>query len=72
MSDIWIPCALIIIRQIFKILKNSKSVNSALKFKVKTFKILIENKKVFTIVNNIHLFFNKGGAGGRDFNSYEC
>ena len=59
-----------IIRQIFKILKNSKSANSASKLKIKNLKILIENKKVFTIVNNIHLFFNKGGAGGRDFDGY--
>ena len=60
-----------IIRQIFKILKNSESANSASKFKIKNFKILIENKKVFTIINNVYLFFNKGGVGGRDFNNYE-
>ena len=46
-----------IIRLNFKILKNSKSVNSALKFKVKNFRILIENKKVVTIINNVYLFF---------------
>ena len=61
-----------IIRQIFKILKNSESANSASKFKIKNFKILIENKKVFTIVNNVHLFFDEGGAGGRDFNGCGC
>ena len=57
MSDIWIPCALIIIRQIFRILKNSESVNSALKIKKNNSKILIENKKVITIINNIYVFF---------------
>ena len=71
MSDIWIPCALIVIGQIFRILKNSKSANSGLKFKIKNLKILIENKKVITIINNVYLFFNKGGAEGRDFNGYE-
>ena len=35
-SDIWIPCALIIIRLNIKILKNSKSVNSVLKIKKKS------------------------------------
>ena len=70
-SDIWIPCSLMIIRQIFKIFKNSESANSALKLKIRNLKILIENKKVFTIVNNVYLFFNKGGAGERDFDNYE-
>ena len=36
MSDIWIPYALINIRLNFKILKNSKSINDALKFKKKS------------------------------------
>ena len=43
-----------IIRQIFKILKISKSPNSVSKFK-KKIKILIENKKVIIIINNIYL-----------------
>ena len=54
MSDIWIPCALIIIRQILKFLKISKSLNSVSKFK-KKIKILIENKKVIIIINNVYL-----------------
>ena len=33
----------------------------------KNLKIPIENKKVILFVNNVHLFFDKGDARGRDF-----
>ena len=47
-----------IIRLNFKILKNSESVDCALKLKIENLKILIENKKVILKLNNMYLFFN--------------
>ena len=70
MSDIWIPCALIIIRLNFRILKNSESVSSVSKFKVKNFRILIEKKKLLLLWITYIYFFDEGGAGGRDFDGY--
>ena len=53
-NDIWIPYALIIIRLNFRILKNSGSVDYTLKFKIQNLKILIENKKVISFMNNVY------------------